>query len=152
MDISKLKHEQLNTELNTLKKKLPDIVARKQAAIAEGDLSENTEYEVSLAEYTKSVKRISEIEYLLSMANVVDNSDSDMIHIGDLIEVRDLDNLMEPLKLVLDYSGDPLMLQGGVGILDANSPLGKVVLNGTTSDYTIHTPSGVRRYNVRKVI
>ena len=68
-------YDKLVEELKYLKeKKLPEVLKRLKEAAEQWDISENAEYETALAEKDQIEIRISQIEEIISNAQIIDES------------------------------------------------------------------------------
>jgi len=66
-------YEKLKKELDELKnKKLPEVLNRLKEAAEQWDISENAEYETAMAEKDQIEIRISQIEEILSNAQIIE--------------------------------------------------------------------------------
>jgi hypothetical protein len=70
--------------------------------------------------------------------------------IGDYINVQKVSDRGEPVgdirTLRIASQGDTIHKE----TLGVESPLGKLILNGTDGIYTVQAPGGVVKYNVKK--
>ena len=87
--------EKLKEELIFLKeKKRPEIVAAIAEARSHGDLKENAEYHAAKEQQSHNEGRIQEIEHLVAIANVIDetniNNDGKVIF-GSTVYLQNLD-------------------------------------------------------------
>ena len=83
--------EELQNELAFRKtEKTAEITAKIMEAKAQGDLSENSEYEEARAEQAANAQRIEEIESILKNAEVVDSSDlsTDKVSFGSVVTLQ----------------------------------------------------------------
>ncbi|MCB9809593.1 transcription elongation factor GreA [Candidatus Peribacteria bacterium] len=83
-------YAKLETELQDLKKHQRKAVAEKLAeAIAQGDLSENAEYDAAKNEQATIEGRIKEIEELLKTAVIIEEGlKSDTVQLGSTVKLR----------------------------------------------------------------
>lgn len=143
--IAKLRLEHTLASLNEQIEKTGEEV---ETARGFGDLSENTEYEVAIAKYTKLTQEKAKIEYTLS-TSTVRQTYSNNISYGSLISVQLIDahgNSQEDLGLLMfDQKGSILF----DGTISADSPLGRRIQGGLSGVYTVKGPSGADfRYKV----
>ena len=83
--ITKEGYDELQNELSERKtKKRSEIAARIEDAKAQGDLSENSEYDEARAEQAENETRIEELEAILKAVEVVDDSNlsTDKVSLG----------------------------------------------------------------------
>lgn len=86
--------KELEEELQHLKVvKRKEIAEKIKEARAQGDLSENAEYDAAKDEQSDMEKRIEEIEKILKNAEVIDEDEVDLnkISIGCTVTLKDLD-------------------------------------------------------------
>ncbi|MGE4571899.1 MAG: transcription elongation factor GreA [Candidatus Izemoplasmatales bacterium] len=127
--------EQHQKELEELKgpireKNLQDL----QEARAQGDLSENADYDAARDEQARIEARIKEIENILKNAVIInENSRSKSISVGKQITVKFIkQNVEKKLKLVGPVEANPLSNQ-----ISDESPLGKALI-GQKKGQIIH--------------
>ena len=83
--------DQLKAELDKLRlEDRPRIIQAIKDARAQGDLSENAEYDAARDEQAKTEERIKELEYIVENANVVKASKS-KVGIGSVVTVLYVD-------------------------------------------------------------
>ena len=84
--------DQLKAELDKLRlEDRPRIIQAIKDARAQGDLSENAEYDAARDEQAKTEERIKELEYIVENANVVKASKS-KVGIGSTVTVLYVDD------------------------------------------------------------
>lgn len=117
----------LEDELKELKLVRRDEVAEKlKVARAQGDLSENAEYDAAKDEQAKIEARISEIEKMLKNKEVIKDKDMDasVIGIGRTFKVRDMES-KEDLEYDMVNSNHANTLMGKIS---DESPVGKALV------------------------
>jgi len=117
-----------------------ELAKRLRAAIEEGDLSENADYQKAKEDQGFLEGRIQELEYVLSNATIIDNShkERDVVEIGARITVQE--DGFEPVtySLVGAKEADP-----GNGRISNESPIGRAILGHKAGDVvTVDTPGG----------
>ena len=138
-------------ELENLKVVKRQEVAQKiKEARAQGDLSENAEYDAAKDEQRDIEARIDELEKILKNAEVIveDEVDLDKINIGCQVKILDIEMNQE-----LDYKI--------VGSIEANSlkenisdesPVGRALIGAKTGDIVrVETPGGELEYQVLEI-
>ena len=86
--------KELEEELQHLKVvKRKEVAEKIKEARAQGDLSENAEYDAATDEQSDMEKRIEEIEKILKNAEVIDEGEVDLnkVSIGCTVTLKDLD-------------------------------------------------------------
>jgi transcription elongation factor GreA len=144
--------ERLRHELHRLKTvERPAVIAAIAEARAQGDLSENAEYDAARERQGFIEGRISELEATLSNAHVIDPGELDAdgrAVFGATVEIEDLD------------SGDRVVYQI-VGDVEADirsnrisvsSPVARALIGKGEGDVVeVQAPSGVREFEVISV-
>ena len=79
----------LESELNELKTvKRPQVIEAIKDARAQGDLSENADYDAARNDQAELEARIKELEYKLEHCEIVDNKDKNVANVGSTIVVE----------------------------------------------------------------
>jgi transcription elongation factor GreA len=150
--ITKRGAELLKEELHRLKTKdRPAVINAIAEARAQGDLSENAEYDAAKERQSFIEGRIADLEGKLSAAQVIDPSQLDAegrIVFGSTVDLEDLE------------SGDKVTYQI-VGVDEADlkeskvsvtSPIARALIGKVAGDVVeVQAPSGVREYEVLEV-
>ena len=147
--LTQVGYEQHQKELEELKgpireKNLQDL----QEARAQGDLSENADYDAARDEQARIESRIKEIENILKNAVLInENSRSKSIAVGKQVTVEFVNlNIRKNLKIVGPVEANPLNNQ-----ISDESPLGKALL-GQKKDQVIHYKAETGKDVVVKII
>ena len=144
-------HEQLVSELGSLKSRTEPLSMDVQKAAADKDVRENAPLEAAREELGRVQSRIREIEFTLNNAVVMDASDpsrSQTVKLGTVASVREVSSGRESKYTVVSASeANPLELK----ISDV-SPLGKALL-GRASGHEVdaETPGGTKKYKILKI-
>lgn len=142
--------EKIKKELQELKTgKRKEIAERLSESIAQGDLSENSEYFEAKEDQAFLEGKISELEQKIRDSIVVSNNSGNKgwVQIGSTILVSH-DSKKEKFKVVGAEEANPME-----GKISVNSPLGKAILNkpkGATIKTV--TPGGEVKYKILKII
>ena len=138
-------------ELEHLKVVTRKEVAQKiKEARAQGDLSENAEYDAAKDEQRDIEARIEELEKILKNVEVVveDEVDLDKINIGCKVQIRDLE-LNEVFEYKLVGSTEANSLKGQIS---NESPVGHALIGAKKGDVVeVETPAGVLKYEVLEI-
>ena len=142
----------LKEELIFLKeKKRPEIVAAISEARSHGDLKENAEYHAAKEEQSHNESRITEINNIISNANVVDVTN--LINEGKVIfgSTVFLENLDTGEKINYKIVGrDEADLKHK--LIYFQSPIGKGLIGKNKNDLVeINTPSGLKNFEIKDV-
>jgi len=138
-------------ELENLKVVRRQEVAEKiKEARAQGDLSENAEYDAAKDEQRDIEARIEQLEKILKNAEVVDEEevDLDRINVGCKVKVLDVEENEEcEYKIVGSTEADSLK-----GKISNESPVGKALIGAKAGDVVdVETVAGVYQYKVLEI-
>lgn len=143
-------YDALKDELRHLKvEERPEIIAAIEEARGHGDLSENAEYHAAKERQGQIESRIAELDDVLSRAEVIDPArlSGDTVTFGATVTMLDQDNKKKIYQIVGNYEVD---VKGGK--ISFSSPLGAALIGKKKGDdVEVHTPSGEKYYEVRKV-
>ncbi|MGI6057700.1 MAG: transcription elongation factor GreA [Bilifractor sp.] len=138
----------LEDELQDLKvTKRKEIAEKLKEARAQGDLSENAEYDAAKDEQAQIEARIEEIEALLKNVEVVVESEADAnkVNIGCKVKVQDM-TYDEELEFQIVGSTEANSLKGKIS---NESPVGKALLGHEVGEVvSIETPNGDEQYKI----
>ena len=144
--------ELLKAELKQLKSiDRPDVVQAIAEARAQGDLSENAEYDAAKERQGFIEGRLAQIEAILSQAIIIDpaslNVDGKCVF-GSTVEIEDLD---EETKFTYQIVGDDEADIKNKKI-SINSPLAKAMIGKEESDVIdFESPGGLKNYEIIKI-
>ena len=144
--------EKLRVELQRLKSVDRHAVIQAIAeARAQGDLSENAEYEAAKDRQGFIEGRIKEIESKLSSAQIIDPADlhaDGRVVFGATVELADEDSGDEAVyQIVGDDEADLKQ-----GMISVSSPIPRALIGKEAGDVAqVVAPGGVRRYEIVKV-
>tara|TARA_Y100000591_G_C21373317_1_gene469843 strand:- start:25 stop:501 length:477 start_codon:yes stop_codon:yes gene_type:complete len=142
----------LKEELIFLKeKKRPMIVAAISEARSHGDLKENAEYHAAKEEQSHNEGRITEINDIISRANIVDvtklNNDGKVIF-GSTVFLQNLDN-GEKINYKIVGKDEADLKQK---LIYFKSPIGKGLIGKNKNDLVeINTPAGIKNFEIKDV-
>ena len=147
--ITKRGAEKLREELRKLKSQdRPAIIGAIAEARAQGDISENAEYEVAKDRQGFIEGRILEIEGKLSAAQVIDPTELDAggkVVFGSTVELEE------------EESGDAVTYQIvgedeadlKQGLINVSSPIARALIGKEEGDTAeVQTPGGLKRYEI----
>lgn len=127
-----------------------EIAQKIKEARAQGDLSENAEYDAAKDEQRDVEARIEELEKILKNAEVVveDEVDLDKINIGCKVRIKDME-YKEELEYKIVGSTEANSLKGKIS---NESPVGKALIGSKKGQtVTVETPAGVLKYKVLEI-
>lgn len=136
------------TELNELKnvRRLEIIDAIKEAR-AQGDLSENADYDAARNEQAIVEAKIQELEYKLEHAEIIDNTDKNIVNLGSTVTISYDDGETEEYKLVGSMEADPFENK-----ISNESPLGIALLSHRIGDTVcVESPNGGYNIKIEKI-
>ena len=136
------------TELNELKnvRRLEIIEAIKEAR-AQGDLSENADYDAARNEQAIVEAKIQELEYKLEHAEIIDNTDKNIVNLGSIVTISYDDGETEEYKLVGSMEADPFENK-----ISNESPLGIALLKHKIGDVVeVASPNGGYNIKIEKI-
>ena len=142
--------KELEAELEQLK-----VEGRKEAAekikLAKsfGDLSENSEYDEAMNDQAKLEARISEIEYIIKNARVLDveTLGNENVHIGSTVKHTEKKKKSYTYTIVGFAQADP-----AAGKISDESPVGKALIGHKKGDnVTIEVPSGTLEFKIVEI-
>ena len=141
--------EKLKTELHKLKTvDRPNVISAIAEARAQGDLSENAEYEAAKDRQGFIEGRIQELEGKLSVAQIIDPSTLDadgMVVFGATVDLEDEDSGEKIKYQIVGEDEADLKL----GLINVSSPTARALIGRAEGDTVeVKTPGGVRRYEV----
>jgi transcription elongation factor GreA len=141
----------LEAELKRLKtKERPDVIKAIAAAREHGDLSENAEYHAARERQAFIEGRVSDLEDLMSRAEVIDVSaiKGKVIKFGATVKVADEDTDDEATyQIVGEHEADIKS-----GRLSITSPLARAMIGKTVGDSVeVTTPGGTKSYEILTV-
>lgn len=143
--------QKLQDELSERKTTITaDITRRLEEARAQGDLSENSEYDDAKDAQAKNEARIKEIEALLKDAEVLsdDEISKTKISIGSKVTLRDENSKDEEIYTLVNPNEEDIFENK----LSTESPVGKAIQGkkkGQTVEVT--TNAGVFKYKIIKI-
>ena len=140
--------KKIEEELQYLKvEKRQDIAQKLKEARAQGDLSENAEYDAAKDEQRDIEARIDELEKILKNAEVVDEDeiDLDKINVGCQVRILDME-FNEELEYKIVGSTEANSLKGKIS---NESPVGMALIGKKVGDVVdVETQVGVLKYKV----
>ncbi len=139
--------EQLEVMKTTERQKIAKAIGE---ARAQGDISENAEYDAAKEAQAHNESRIAELEGKLTNVRIIENEKipSDKIFIGAIVTLVDVDN-DEELMYTLVSPEEASYEEGKISIY---SPIGKALLGHKEGEtIAIKVPAGTLNYKVKKI-
>jgi transcription elongation factor GreA len=140
-------HKCLQEELDKLEeKKRPALVERISDARAQGDLSENSDYQNARQELEFVDNRIDELKSILNQASVIRKPPTTKVGLCHQVTVK-IGSSQKIFEIVSEFEADPTK-----GKISPESPIGKALVGqkkGTKIKVT--TPAGTTAYTILKI-
>jgi transcription elongation factor GreA len=128
----------------------PEIIAAIAEARAHGDLSENAEYHAAKEQQSLNEGRVSELEDILSRAEIIDVSklSGDTVKFGATVELADEDTDEESTyQIVGDQEADVKL-----GKISISSPIARALIGKSKGDSAeVSAPGGAKSYEILSV-
>ncbi len=149
LPITKRGAEKLKSELHRLKTvERPGVIAAIAEARAQGDLSENAEYDAAKDRQGFVEGRIQEIEGKLSAAQIIDPTSVDAegrVVFGATVDLED-ENTGDAVKYQI-VGEDEADLK--LGLVNISSPIARALIGKSEGDTAeVQAPGGIRRYEI----
>jgi transcription elongation factor GreA len=128
--------------------KRPELLARIQELSAEGDVSDNSEYEDVKEELVQLESRIRDIENILKDAEIIEPADSGgLIQFGSTVTIVDNENFEETWTIVGEHESNPRL-----GKISDKSPVGAALLGKRAGDMVVvSAPGGETEFMIKDV-
>ena len=151
--VTKIGAEKLKTELHQLKTvDRPWVINAISEARAQGDLSENAEYEAAKDRQGFVEGRIQEIEGKLSVAQIIDPSEMDAggkVVFGSTIELEDEESGNKVTYQIVGEDEADIKF----GRVNINSPIARALIGKDEGDSVeFQAPGGLKRYEIIAVM
>ncbi len=130
---------QIEEELNELKTvRRPEIINAIKDARAQGDLSENADYDAARAAQAQVEARIKELEYRLEHSEIAQGDAQGLISVGSDVTVCDEDDEEDTYKIVGSAEADSFKNK-----ISNESPLGRALMGHKKGEtVTVEAPTG----------
>lgn len=137
----------LETELNELKTVVrPRVIKDLKDARAQGDLSENAEYDAARDEQAQVEARIKELEYKLEHSIIAEKS-SDIVSVGSTVVIKYDDGEEDEYQIVGSMEADPFENK-----ISNESPVGKAVIGHKKGETVkVESPNGSYEVIIKKI-
>lgn len=135
---------EVEKELDHLKNvKRPEVISALKDARAQGDLSENAEYDAARNEQAQVEARIKELEVMIENAIVITEVSTDKVAIGNKVTVKYVeDGDTDSYTIVGSKEADPFANK-----ISNESPIAKAIIGKEVGAVvTVESPNG--KYNV----
>jgi transcription elongation factor GreA len=130
-----------------LQEERPAVIKAIEEARAQGDISENAEYEAAKERQSMIEGRIAEIQSKIATAEVVNPSEikSDRIVFGATVSISDVEEEEESTYQIVGID-EADVKAGKISIM---SPLARALIGKKTGDIVVvHSPKGEKEYEI----
>lgn len=151
--LTKFGAELLKQELHKLKTKdRPDVINAIAEARAQGDLSENAEYDAAKERQSFIEGRIAELDGKLSAAQIIDPTELDAegrVVFASTVQLEDLENGQKVQYQIVGEDEADLKLNK----VSITSPIARALIGKYAGDVVgVQAPAGVREYEILDVL
>lgn len=151
--LTKFGAELLKQELHKLKtKERPDVINAIAEARAQGDLSENAEYDAAKERQSFIEGRIAELEGKMSAAQIIDPTELDAegrVVFAATVQLEDLENSQKVTYQIVGEDEADLKLNK----VSITSPIARALIGKYAGDVVgVQAPAGVREYEILDVL
>lgn len=149
--VTKQRLSEIEQELRQLKVHARKEIAQKIAeARAQGDLSENAEYDAAREEQGLLELRINKMENMLSRASIIDETDVDVSKVNIMTRVRVMNEKTKRESVYQLVSQEEADFEGGK--ISISSPIGKALMGHTVGDVVhVKVPAGLLNLKVLEI-
>ncbi len=127
----------------------PKVLDDLNTARAQGDLSENADYDAARNKQAEIESRIKELEHIFQNAKIINDNQrtSKAVTIGTKVELKDLsDGTVETYTIVGTIEANPLK-----GLVSNISPLGKAVIGKRVGDVCVVKVNNEYKVEILKI-
>lgn len=142
--------QELKNELDTLLHHTrQEVIEELKAARAQGDLSENADYDAARDRQARVEARIKDLDALITNAEIIDDKvGSSVVKVGSQVKLKELDtNNVDDYTIVGTIEADPLN-----GKLSNQTPLAQAILDhkvGTVVTVDVDEPYDVEIISIK---
>ena len=140
---------ELEEELNNLKNvRRPRVIEAIKDARAQGDLSENADYDAARNEQAEVEGRIKQIEFMLANAQIIEKSSNHTVDLGSTVTISYVDDDEEEVySIVGRMEADTFENK-----ISNESPIGKAIIGKKEGDtINVESPTGSYQIKIVKV-
>ncbi len=146
----------LEKQLQELIDLRPVISNRIAEARALGDLKENAEYHAARDDQGHNERKIRDIEEKLKRAKVIDDDDDsipeDMVFLGSVVKLRDLDDDSEDLYKLVGESSGGFNFDAEEIEVTTSSPMGEALMKARLGETVkVDLPRGPKRFEIVEI-
>lgn len=141
--------EEIKKELDFLKlEKRPEIINALKEARAQGDLSENAEYDAARNEQAQIEAKIHELEVMIESAVIIKEINTDIVSLGTKVTIEYVeDNEEEEYSIVGSQEADPFTNK-----ISNESPIALAIMGKKVNDKVlVDSPNGKYEVKIKKI-
>ena len=127
----------------------PEVIEALQAARAQGDLSENADYDAARNKQAEIEGRIKEIENILANVKIISDKAkaTKTVVLGSTVTIKDLsDNTTATYTIVGTVEANPIK-----GLISNISPLGRAIIDKNVGDIAVVHVAQEYRVEILKI-
>lgn len=131
---------EIENRLNKLREEdRPRIIQAIKEARAQGDLSENADYDAAREEQAKVEAEIKDLEYMIEHAIIIEAAKTGVVGLGSIVKIEYVgDDDTDEYKIVGSLEADPFDNK-----ISDESPIGKALCGSKVGDIvSIESPNG----------
>ena len=149
--VTRQRLQEIEEELRSLKfHGRKDVAAKIAEARAQGDLSENAEYDAAREEQGLLELRINKMEKMLMRSEVIDESIISIDKVGVMTRVRVVNKKTKKENIYQLVSPEEADFEGGK--ISISSPIGKALMNRVVGDTVqVKVPAGTLDLQVKEI-
>jgi transcription elongation factor GreA len=149
--VTKARLAEIEEELRHLKVHARKEIAGKIAeARAQGDLSENAEYDAAREEQGLLELRINKMEQMLSKTSIIDETDIDVSKVNIMTKVRVLNDKTKRENVYQVVSQEEADFEGGK--ISISSPIGKALMGHEVGESVqVKVPAGMLNLKILEI-
>ena len=143
-------YDELKNELRDLKlNKRPKITLALKEARAQGDLSENADYDAACNDKAQLEDRIKELEFVISNAKIIQNKNDGCVSVGKTVSISYVDDdETEQYKIVGSLEADPFNNK-----ISNESPIGAALVGKKVGDIiSVESPNGSYKVKITSIV
>lgn len=140
---------EVENELNKLREEeRPRIIQAIKEARAQGDLSENADYDAARDEQARVEARIKELEYLVEHAEIIEGATKGIVGLGSHVEIEYVgDDDTDEYQIVGSLEANPTESK-----ISNESPVGSALMGHKVGDIVeIESPNGSYEVKIIKI-
>lgn len=117
----------------------PEVIEELSAARAQGDLSENADYDAARTEQAQVEGRIQELEKIMENAHIIKKASTDKVGLGTTVKIKYVDDdEIEEYRIVGSKEADPSNNK-----ISNESPIAKAIMNAKVGEVKkVASPNG----------